>query len=223
MDTNAHRAANRFLATPPRTQERPVARNEAGRKHWGESASVVALDLTGGVSRVSHRETDRLSTIRAAIRTGTGREPSARVARPWLIHHGCGRGFVFSGRTEDQPMFDDILDIFERDRRHGTKTKQRGGLLGRITSMLNDDDDRDDRRRDDDRYRDQRYRDDRYRADDRYGGDDRYARRHDDDDRFERRRDDDDDDRYARRRYDDDDRDYREPNRRRREFFDFDD
>lgn len=116
-------------------------------------------------------------------------------------------------------MFDDLLeDLFDRDRRDRRPGgKRRGGLLGRLTTMLGDDDRDRSYRRDDDRYRDDRHRDDRYR-DDRYR-DDRYQEdRYRAEDRYR------DDDRYERRRYDDDDRGYRKP-RKRREFdlFDVDD
>jgi hypothetical protein len=80
-----------------------------------------------------------------------------------------------SGRTGISSKFDDIFgDLFERDRRKSGK--RRGGLLGRLTSLLGEGD-RDRSYRLDDRYRDDRYRVDRYRAAD------RYDRRRDDDDR----------------------------------------
>ena len=138
-------------------------------------------------------------------------------------------------------MLDEILEIFERDkkkRRHGSTGKR--SLLGRVSAMVSGEDHRrhddryersgyDDRDRyDDDRRRieaDRRYEDDRHeRA--RFDGDrderPRYA-----DDRFERRRDD-DDDRYERRDRDDDDRyrgsEYQKPSKKKRfgDLLDFD-
>ena len=143
-------------------------------------------------------------------------------------------------------MLDEILEIFERDkkkRRHGSTGKR--SLLGRVSAMVSGEDHRrhddryerpgyDDRRRydddrpryddrdryDDDRRRieaDRRYEDDRHeRA--RFGGD-RDERPRYADDRFERRRDD-DDDRYERRDRDDDDRyrgsEYQKPSKKKR-------
>ena len=143
-------------------------------------------------------------------------------------------------------MLDEILEIFERDkkkRRHGSTGKQ--SLLGRVSSMVSGDD----RRRYDDRHDQSRYDGDRRRYDDdrpRY--DDRYERDRSDDDRrryeADRRLDDRDerarfdgdrgdrpryaDDRYERRdrdddddrRRDDDDRyrgsEYRKPSKKKR-------
>jgi hypothetical protein len=125
-------------------------------------------------------------------------------------------------------MLDEILELFERDKkkRYGRPTGKRS-LMDRVSGMLGDNDRRydgeyrrhednrryaDEHRHDDDRarYGDERYRDDRYPSS-RYDDDrPRYA-----DDRYERRDDDADD----RRRYDDDryrDSQYRKPSKKRR-------
>jgi hypothetical protein len=57
-------------------------------------------------------------------------------------------------------MLDELLDVFERDRRsHGRKKPRRGlrGLLARFVNDDHDDRDRERRRYDDDRYDDDRY------------------------------------------------------------------
>lgn len=77
-------------------------------------------------------------------------------------------------------MLDELLDVFDRDRRSSSERKPRKGfrgLLARFTDGDRDDHDRDRERR-------------------RYDDDDRYARSDRDDDRYDRR---------DRRRYDIDD------------------
>ena len=74
-------------------------------------------------------------------------------------------------------MFDELLDVFERDRRSNER-KPRRGLRGLISRLVNDD--RDDRDRDRERYRDH---DDEYdRRDHRYDDDRRKRDRFDVDD-----------------------------------------
>ena len=74
-------------------------------------------------------------------------------------------------------MLDELLDVFDRDRRSDGRKPRKGlrGLLSRLTDGDRDGYDRDRERR-------------RYDSDDRYDDDDRYDRHHDRSDRRERRR-----------------------------------
>jgi hypothetical protein len=116
----------------------------------------------------------------------------------------AARVFCCPVAEEGFSVFDELMELFERDRKRPTGERRRGlgGLIGRLTGEDRDDV-RPTQRRSDDR------------------DDDR------DEVRFERRRSDDwdddrDDDRYERRRSDDrdDDRTYGDRRRERFELFD---
>jgi hypothetical protein len=94
---------------------------------------------TGGVSQASRREVGRQSSFRVDVHTVAGSAHLTSRGQTLAHPSGCGQGFSVPGRQEVPLMFNDLVDLFERDR-HPRRSP------GRIRRLLRHLGEREDRR-----------------------------------------------------------------------------